>query len=292
MEDFLFMTHHAGGTLDLMLLNPEHPGFLDAEYRERRDAIAQLALSYRSGQEIPRVVYSKEEHDIWNKITERLHPLHQEHACSEILELQEILSFTNTEVPQLCDVNKTLERMAGFRMEPVAGLVSARTFLYYLGRRVFLSTQYIRHHSRPFYTPEPDIVHELIGHAATLTHPGIAEVNRLLGRAVSIASDEEVEKIARVYWYTLEFGLVEEKGKIKALGAGLLSSIGEIQSCMNKPLRDWDLNAMMLEEFDPTRPQTCYYVAPSFTRLLTDMSCWLRLGGWRAKNETAYSIST
>jgi len=179
--------------------------------------------------------------------------------------------------------------MAGFRMEPVAGLVSARTFLYYLGRRVFLSTQYIRHYSQPFYTPEPDIVHELIGHAATLTHPGIAEVNRLLGKAVSIASDVELEKIARVYWYTLEFGLVEERGSIKALGAGLLSSIEEIQSCTSMPLHDWDLHAMMEEEFDPTKPQACYYVAPSFTRLLTDMSCWLRLGEWR-EQKSIYSI--
>ena len=289
MDDFLFMTHHAGGSSDLMLLNPEHPGFLDQEYRKRRDAIAQLALSYRSGQAIPRVEYSPEEHNVWNIITERLAPLHQQHACSEILELQEVLSFSSQELPQLCDVNKTLERMAGFRMEPVAGLVSARTFLYYLGRRVFLSTQYIRHYSQPFYTPEPDIVHELIGHAATLTHPGIAEVNRLLGKAVSIASDVELEKIARVYWYTLEFGLVEERGSIKALGAGLLSSIEEIQSCTSMPLHDWDLHAMMEEEFDPTKPQACYYVAPSFTRLLTDMSCWLRLGEWR-EQKSIYSI--
>ena len=290
MDDFLFMTHHAGGSSDLMMLNPDHPGFLDKEYRIRRDKIADLALSYRSGQAIPRVEYSPEEHDVWKQILKHLMPLHQENACSEILELQEVLSFSHDELPQLCDVNQSLERMAGFRMEPVAGLVSARTFLYYLGRRIFLSTQYIRHHSRPFYTPEPDIVHELIGHAATLTHPGIAEVNRLLGRAVSIASDIEVDKIARVYWYTLEFGLVEEKGSIKALGAGLLSSIGEIQSWKDMPLKDWDLDKMMNEPFDPTQPQSCYYVAPSFTRLLTDMSCWLRLGGWR-QNKSIYSVS-
>lgn len=284
MEDFLFMTHHAGGASDLMLLNPEHPGFLDTEYRKRRDAIAHFALSYRSGQEIPHVEYSCEEHQVWNTILKALQPLHAQYACSEILELQEVLSFDAHELPQLNNVNKTLERMAGFRMEPVAGLVSARTFLYYLGRRVFLSTQYIRHYSQPFYTPEPDIVHELIGHAATLTHPGIAEVNRLLGKAVSIASDAELARIERVYWYTLEFGLVQERGEIKALGAGLLSSIEEIQHFTTKTLKEWDLNAMMREAYDPTKPQACYYVAPSFTRMLTDLSCWLRLGGWREDN--------
>ena len=289
MDDFLFMTHHAGGTSDLMLLHPDHPGFLDADYRKRRDAIAQFALSYRSGQDIPVVDYSVEEHQVWNTILKTLSPLHQQYACSEILELQDVLSFSEDALPQLCDVNKTLERMAGFRMEPVAGLVSSRTFLYYLGRRVFLSTQYIRHYSQPFYTPEPDIVHELIGHAATLTHPGIAEINRLLGRAVSIASDAELERIARVYWYTLEFGLVEERGDIKALGAGLLSSVEEIQSFSSKPYREWNLEAMMSEAFDPTQPQACYYVAPSFTRLLTDLSCWLRLGGWR-ENNSLYSV--
>ena len=281
MDEFLFMTHHAGGIPDLLELSPEHPGFLDKDYRQRRDIIADLALNYRSGQPIPEIVYTQEEHNVWQTITQTLKPLHEHFACSEILELQDVLSFSPHMVPQLAEVNQTLQSLAGFRMEPVAGLVSSRNFLFYLGRRVFLSTQYIRHHSKPFYTPEPDIVHELIGHAATLTHPGIAEVNRLLGMAVSIASDAEVEAIARVYWYTLEFGLVRERGETKALGAGLLSSVEEIERFPHTPHREWDLDVMKHTPYDPTACQEFYFVAPSFTRMLTDMSCWLRLGGWR-----------
>ena len=144
MDEFLFMTHHAGGILDLLELNPDHPGFLDEGYRKRRDHIAQLALQYRSGQPIPQVEYTQEEHGVWNTITQTLSPLHQEFACAEILELQDVLSFPTDRVPQLFEVNRTLQSLAGFRMEPVAGLVSSRNFLFYLGRRVFLSTDFIK----------------------------------------------------------------------------------------------------------------------------------------------------
>jgi phenylalanine-4-hydroxylase len=167
-------------------------------------------------------------------------------------------------------------------MEPVAGLVSGRTFMRYLGRRVFLSTQYIRHHSKPLYTPEPDVVHELIGHAATLVHPGIAEVNRLLGLAADVANDREMDRVGRVYWWTMEFGVIEEQGVPKAFGAGLLSSCGELDRFAQRAeLRGWDLAAMAETPFDPTMMQPQLYVAPSFTRMLVDVATWVRNGDWR-----------
>jgi len=167
-------------------------------------------------------------------------------------------------------------------MEPVAGLVTTRTFMRYLGERVFLSTQYIRHHSRPLYTPEPDVVHELIGHAATLVHPGIAEVNRLLGQAAAVANDDEMERIGRVYWYTMEFGLVDENGESKAYGAGLLSSCGELQDhATHATLKSWSLDEIAQTPFDPTMYQNTLYVAPSFTQMLVDVSRWVRNGEWR-----------
>ncbi|MEC7984243.1 MAG: phenylalanine 4-monooxygenase [Myxococcota bacterium] len=283
MDDFLFMTRHAGGSIDLIDINPEHPGFQDIEYRERRNAIAKLALEYRSGEAIPLAEYTEEEHGVWRLILEALSPLHRSYACREILELQQFLGFSSDRMPQLSDVNETLKRLAGFRMEPVAGLVSSRMFMLYLGRKIFLSTQYIRHYSQPFYTPEPDIVHEFIGHAATLAHPGIAEINRLIGVAVQIATDREVARLASAYWYTLEFGAVMQDGEVKAFGAGLLSSVKEIQSFRNATLRDWDLDVIGQTPFDPTDCQEHYFVAPSFTHLITDLSCWLRMGGWREK---------
>lgn len=275
-------TRHAGGETALVSLDPDHPGFRDAVYRSRRNEIAAIALQYQSGDPVPLAPYAAEEHAVWSAVWDALQPLHHARVATEILELQQFLPLGHARIPQLRELNTQLQAAAGFRMEPVAGLVTARTFMRYLGQRVFLSTQYIRHHSHPFYTPEPDVVHELIGHAATLVHPGIAEVNRLLGVAAEVANDREMARIGNVYWYTMEFGLVEQSGMPKAYGAGLLSSVGELAEFESRStLHPWDLSTIAATDFDPTTYQTELFVAPSFTTMLVDVSRWVRNGDWR-----------
>jgi phenylalanine-4-hydroxylase len=275
-------THHAGGAAHLVELDPDHPGFRDPIYRQRRNEIAEIALAYATGDPVPDAPYAPEEHAVWAAICETLAPIHRQRVAAEVLELQGVLPLPPHRIPQLSALNQQLTVAAGFQFAPVAGLVTTRTFMRYLGQRVFLSTQYIRHHSQPFYTPEPDVVHELVGHAATLVHPGIAEVNRLLGLAAEVANDTEMDKIANVYWYTMEFGLVAERGEVKAFGAGLLSSVGEIQRFDTAAtLKDWDLEEMAATTFDPTRFQDTLFVAPSFTQMLVAVSRWVRNGDWR-----------
>src|SRR6201988_1001280 len=149
-------------------LDPDHPGFRDPEYRARRNAIAQIAMSYQPGSPIPAAPYTDLEHGVWKTIWEALGPAHREHACAEYLDCLDRLNFDSDRIPQLDEVSRKVEAISGFRLEPVAGLVEPRVFLESLARGVFLSTQYIRHHSTPFYTPEPDVAHEIIGHAVTL----------------------------------------------------------------------------------------------------------------------------
>ncbi len=280
--DLRTFTRHAGGAADLVELDPDHPGFRDTVYRERRNAIARIALEYKPGSPVPAAPYIDGEHEVWQVIWETLAPLHQERVCHELLELQGFLPLGHSRIPQLRELNAALESAAGFRMEPVGGLVTPRTFMRYLGRRIFLSTQYIRHHSQPFYTPEPDVVHELVGHAATLVHPGIAEVNRLLGQAADVANDAEMKRIDRVYWYTMEFGIVAQGGTTKAFGAGLLSSCGELGNYdKHATLQEWNLTQMSQTPFDPTAFQSTLFVAPTFTHMLVDVSRWIRNGDWR-----------
>ena len=94
-------------------------------------------------------------------------------------------------------------------MVPVEGLVAPRRFFSLLRDGVFNATQYVRHPSRPFYTPEPDVIHELVGHAATLAHPRLAAINRKFGEAAAIGDRRLLTRIERVYWFTLEFGVCE-----------------------------------------------------------------------------------
>src|SRR6185295_6964723 len=113
-----------------------------------------------------------------------------------------------------------------------------------LARGVFLSTQYIRHHSTPLYTPEPDVAHEIIGHAVTLANKQFAELNRLFGEAVRRTNlTSELDRLAHVYWFTIEFGVLRENGQIKAYGTGLLSSAGELAEMDKAELRPLDLDA-------------------------------------------------
>ncbi|MCB9692071.1 MAG: hypothetical protein H6736_09675 [Alphaproteobacteria bacterium] len=199
------------------------------------------------------------------------------HALAGTLELP------TDRIPQLAEVNARLGE-AGFRMEPVAGLVDAAIFLRHLGRGVFLSTQYIRHASRPFYTPEPDVVHELVGHAASLLHPGIRATSRRFGECAERATPWEIERLTRVYWYTLEFGLVEEDGVLKALGAGLLSSVGELQRSVGDPDVErvpFDPERTVRRPYDPTSFQAIYDVGPGLEGTLATLDDWLDAGGWR-----------
>src|SRR5690348_12646032 len=211
-------------------LDPDHPGFRDAEYRARRNAIAQIATNYRPGQPIPHAPYTKLEHGVWQTIWKALGQSHRRHACAEYLDCLEKLNFPTDHIPQLDEVSRKVEALSGFRLEPVAGLVEPRIFLESLARGVFLCTQYIRHHSTPLYTPEPDVAHEIIGHAVTLASPRLAEINRLFGEAVRrTKSSEALDRLARVYWFTIEFGVLRENGGVKAYGIGLLSSAGELE---------------------------------------------------------------
>lgn len=270
---------HAGGREHLVQLEKDHPGFRDATYRARRDAIARIALSYRGGEPVPSAPYSSDEDAVWSAIRAELDPLHDTHVARELNDLRGELALDRSRIPQLEEVNHRLATSTGFRMEPVAGLVKARTFLSHLGRGVFLSTQYIRHASRPFYTPEPDVVHELVGHAATHVHPELAAMNRRIGRLAEVCSEATMTRLESVYWYTLEFGVVAQDGQVRGFGAGVLSSIGELQRAVGVregPKRlPWDLERIANTPYDPTDYQPQLFVAPSFRAMLDDLSRWL-----------------
>jgi phenylalanine-4-hydroxylase len=263
------------GEEDLVVLDQDHPGFRDPVYRARRNEIAQLALKYVVGKPVPRIEYSDAEHSVWRTVWREITPLHARLACREYQESRERLGLDQTRIPQMADVNTQLQPLTGFRMLPVAGLVSSRVFLSNLGQGIFLSTQYIRHASQPLYTPEPDVVHELIGHACTLCHPIFADMNRVFGAAAEHVDDEALAELERVYWYTMEFGLVKQDGESRAYGAGLLSSFGELEHFDDAEIRAFDPEEAAGRPYDPTTYQAVLYQVPDFASLRSDVESWL-----------------
>ena len=157
-------------------LDRDHPGFADPEYRRRRDEIAAISASHRPGEPIPLVEYSEVEHEVWRIVSRQLAPKHARYACRAYNEAAEALSLPTDHVPQLDEVSERLSPLTGFAYQPVAGLAPLREFYGAFAGRRFFSTQYLRHHSVPLYTPEPDIIHEVIGHANQLADPHFARI--------------------------------------------------------------------------------------------------------------------
>lgn len=249
----------------LLELPADHPGVSDTAYRARRAAIAAVGETYRPGQEIPVVAYAPEEDEVWRTVSAELGILHETSAVAAYRDGAAALDLPTTEVPQLGAVSARLAELTGWSITPVPGLVPTRTFYGALAERRFCSTQYIRHHSVPFYTPEPDVVHELIGHANALAEPRFAALYELAGQAsLRCETDAALEAFSRIFWFSLEFGVTWEDGDLRAYGAGMLSSYGEIQAFRDAEVRPLDVLAMATLDYDITRYQPVLFAADSF----------------------------
>eukprot|EP01084_Bolivina_argentea_P289960 498005_1 len=251
-------------------LQADHPGFSDPEYKARRAKVAHQAKDFKFGDAPAVVNYTQEEIECWNTIWRKLKPLLYSHGCSQYLEIFEKLrkycGYKEGNIPQLGDVSAFLKETSGFKLRPTAGLLSSRHFLNGLAFNTFFCTQYLRHHSVPFYTPEPDLVHELVGHAPMFADPEFAKFSQEIGLASIGATDDQIEQLARCYWFSVEFGLCREDDERKIYGAGILSSYGEIEYCMSDEpeIREWNPWNAAKQPFPITKYQPLYYLANDF----------------------------
>ncbi|MEV5176633.1 phenylalanine 4-monooxygenase [Streptomyces flaveolus] len=245
-----------------------HPGYHDAAYRAQRAAIAEAALRYRPGEAVPYVRYSEAEHEVWRTVSAELAVGHRTHACREYLTGAGRLELPAHRAPQLGAVSDRLNTLTGFRLSPAAGLVETRSFYGSLAERRFQATQYIRHSSAPRFSPEPDMVHEVIGHAVQLANPRIADLYELLGRTVRrLQTPEAVSLVSRVFWFTFEYGLVREAGRTKVLGASLLTSFGELQHFHAAEVRPLSAAALAAQPYRIDVFQPVLFQAESFGHL-------------------------
>jgi len=248
----------------------------------------------------PFELYSAENHQAWRELYAALSPLWDRYANEHFLAGVRNLCLDPSHVPRLDDVNRFLQPLTGFKARPVSGYVPAFVFFDCLRNREFPTTITIRDHNRLDYLPEPDIFHDIAGHVPMHTETAFADVLVRFGdcahTAVEIVAglrdeEEQVHRVtsiltamARFFWFTVEFGLMRERGKLKVYGSGLLSSRGEISHAIEAPevqrypiQLEWVIN----QGFEIDHYQPLLFIVDSFDHLfhlVGELESWMKAG--------------
>jgi phenylalanine-4-hydroxylase len=265
-------------------LEPGHPGLGDVGYVRRRKDLFALCRRHRLEELGPPIIdYTPEETRIWREVSPKLDELHQKHACGLYLKAKRELAITRDEIPQLRHLGDRLRRETNIHLVPAEGALPYRTFYEYIGKRGFPVTQFIRHGSHPEFTPEPDMIHDCLGHVPPLMNRDYAELLTLIGKAVSATSDgAQVLALKRFSWFSIEFGLIREAGEVKVFGAGILSSTGEIPFSLFAPevtRRPFVTDVVIATDYDPSRMQDNLFIAPSLPFLRQELEGLVRRFG-------------
>ncbi len=216
------------------------------------------------------IAWSPEEDKIWSELYARQLPLVKERACQEYLDGLSLLDLSQDKIPQLPDINRVLKEKTGWQTAEVPALINFGEFFRLLANKQFPVATFIRTREEFDYLQEPDIFHEVFGHCPLLTNPAFAHFTHTYGKLGLAASKEDRVYLARLYWFTVEFGLVKAKDKLKIYGGGILSSPGETLYALDskEPKRE-PLTALdaLRTPYRIDIMQPLYYILPEFNHL-------------------------
>ncbi len=269
-----------------LVLEPGHPGEHDAAYLRRRQELFALCRRHRLERLGPPLIqYTAEETRIWREVSPKLDELHVKHACRMYLDAKRELAINSEEIPQLRHLSERLQRETNMHLVPAEGALPYRTFYEYIAERGFPVTQFIRHGSHPEFTPEPDMIHDCLGHVPPLMNRDYAELLTLVGKAVATTTrGEQVLALKRFSWFSIEFGLIQEADDTKVFGAGILSSTGEIPYSLfsaEVTRQPFVTDVVINTDYDPSRMQDHLFVAPSLPFLRRELESLVRRFGIR-----------
>jgi phenylalanine-4-hydroxylase len=178
--------------------------------------------------------YTADQHAVWAELVRRRMPQLERHAAREYLEGFDYLNLPYDRLPNLAQLSVRLEPRTGWNTTPVSGFMPGPAFFEMLAARCFPTTTWLRSKDSLDYTPEPDIFHDVFGHVPMHAHSVFADFLAHYGQLCSRIDDERIlEQIGRVFWYTVEFGLIRQQGQVKVYGSGLISSDGECTNVLN-----------------------------------------------------------
>lgn len=216
--------------------------------------------------------YTAEEHALWRLLTAQQCAILQGRAVQVFIDGIDFLGISPTGIPRFNELNLKLMERTGWEVVAVPGLVPDELFFELLANRKFPSTTFLRTPAQIDYIQEPDIFHDIFGHIPLLAHPVFADYMQAYGRAgLKAIAAQHLEYLARLYWYTVEFGLIQTPDGLQIYGAGIVSSKGESVYCLESdvPNRIWlDTERVMKTEYIIDRYQDVYFVIESFDDLL------------------------
>lgn len=220
--------------------------------------------------------YTEADHAMWNALCKRQKPLLKNRACNEFLESIEKLGIVTAseKIPDWRRISDLLEKTSNFRLVTVPGYIPPMEFLGHLAKRQFPVTWWIREPAKMDYLQEPDIFHDLFGHVPMLALPVYADYMEQWGKGAMKANRLNADKeIERLYWFTVEFGLINSPEGLRIYGSGIVSSFKESQYCLESPVPNrvkFDLERIMRSDYRIDDVQKTYFVIDSFQQLFDE----------------------
>jgi phenylalanine-4-hydroxylase len=215
--------------------------------------------------------YTAQDHTVWDVLYARQTDMLKGRVCDAFLRGLDVLRLSDSGIPDFADLSQRLAALTGWRVVAVPGLVPDEVFFEHLANRRFVAGRFIRRPEQLDYLQEPDVFHDVFGHVPLLSDPVFADYMQAYGegglKALRLGS---LEKLARLYWYTVEFGLMRERGALKLYGAGIVSSFGESVYALDDPRPNrigFDLERVMRTDYKIDDYQQSYFVIDSFEEL-------------------------
>ena len=214
--------------------------------------------------------YTAEQHAVWSELVRMRLPQVREHACREYLEGYDAIGLTDDHLPNLAEVSKRLESRTGWKIAAVSGFLPGDAFFEMLKNRLVPTTTWIRSRDSLDYIPEPDIFHDMLGHAPMHANPVYADFLQYWGAVSAKTSDPHVrERLDRFFWFTVEFGLMRKDGDIQVYGSGVISSQKECTNVITGgcEIRDFDLDEVLGTSFAVDELQKVLFAIESFDQV-------------------------
>ncbi|RZU43492.1 phenylalanine 4-monooxygenase [Edaphobacter modestus] len=229
----------------------------------------EAAAPYLTEQDF--AAYTPDQHAVWAELVRRRMPQLRQHACKEYLEGFERIGLCEDRLPDLKAVSAKLLPRTGWQSTPVSGFLPPDAFFEMLSARMFPTTTWLRGRDSLEYTPQPDIFHDVFGHVPMHAHPVFGDFLQHYGQICSGLMNNPValERMGRIFWFTVEFGVIRQSGELKVYGSGLVSSHGECTRVLagGCEIREFDLEAVMNQQLDTGAMQPVLFAVNSFEQV-------------------------